>query len=378
MTSLASLASASSRPSQLESGLSRRAQPDQQALLAERLAKRLGLEPGALAGKANDYSPAKVAERVLGFIDTRLRSEAAAGADTARLQQLLGQAREGIEQGFADARKLLDGMGLLQGQVAADIDATYQRIQQGLGSLEAPLAAPAEVAPSLMLAASAERFSAQAQTFELSVTTRDGDRLRISAAQASASWSQSQLLAGSAGSSSAVALSSQSASLQIGAWQVSVEGELDAEERVSLEKLFVQIQDLSNQFYAGDLNGAFERAMALDMDGEQLASLSLQLTQTRVRQATTTYGEVAQQGGQAASAVNGDLLDYARGLLEALRSVSELAEQPQQTLSDLLKAGFALDERYDLPRLERAEQFNQRLLDGLQGLLGEPAAADPS
>jgi hypothetical protein len=31
------------------------------------------------------------------------------------------------------------------------------------------------------------------------------------------------------------------------------------------------VQDLSDTFYAGDLAGAFDRAMALDMDGEQLA-----------------------------------------------------------------------------------------------------------
>jgi hypothetical protein len=139
----------------------------------------------------------------------------------------------------------------------------------------------------------------------------------------------------------------------------------------ALEKLFAQVQELSDTFYAGDLSGAFDRAMALDMDGEQLASMSLRLTQTTVRQATDAYSAVAQDGGQAASAVNGSLIDYAQGLLEALRSANQLVEEGtgKSSLLELLKGGFSLDERFDSGRLDKAERLNSRLLDGLQNLL---------
>lgn len=345
---------------------------DAQAVLANRLAERLGLEPGALAGKANDYTPEKVAGRILGFIEQRLRSEQAVGADTGKLQKLLDQARSGVEKGFAEARQILDGLGVLQGKVASDIDDTYQKIQDGFSDLDKrfnPDAALVEGATKL--AAYSERFAAQAETFAMEVTTRDGDRLRISIAQASANGSLSGVVASSTGNGSSVVASSQSGSLQIGAWQVSVEGELDGEERAALEKLFAQVQGLSDTFYAGDLSGAFDRAMALDMDGEQLASMSLRLTQTTVRQATDAYSAVAQDGGQAASAVNGSLIDYAQGLLEALRSANQLVEEGtgKSSLLELLKGGFSLDERFDSGRLDKAERLNSRLLDGLQNLL---------
>lgn len=345
---------------------------DAQATLANRLADRLGLEPGALAGKANDYTPEKVAGRILGFIEQRLQSEQAAGTDPSKLQGLLEQARSGVEKGFAEARKILDGMGVLQGKVASDIDDTYQKIQDGFSALDKRFnpSSPASTG-NVAVAAYSERFAAKAETFEMQVTTRDGDRLRISIAQASANWSQSAVAASSDGKTSSLVASSQSGSLQIGAWQVSVEGELDDEERGALEKLFSQVQDLSNKFYAGDLSGAFDRAMALEMDGEQLASMSLRLTQTTVRQATDAYSAVAQDGGQAASAVNSSLIDYAQGLLEALRSANQLAEEgsAKGNLLDLLKGGFSLDERFDSARLDKAEQLNNRLLDGLQSLL---------
>jgi hypothetical protein len=345
---------------------------DAQVTLANRLAERLGLEPGALTGKANDYSPEKVAGRILGFIEQRLQSEQAAGADTGKLQKLLGQAREGVEKGFAEARKILDGMGVLQGKVASDIDSTYQKLQDGFSALDKRFnPAPAPGGDSVAVAAYSERFAAQAESFELSVTTRDGDRLRISIAQASANWSQKGVAVSSDGTGSSVIASSQSGSLQVGAWQVSVEGELDDEERAALEKLFSQVQELSNQFYAGDLSGAFDRAMALEMDGEQLASMSLRLTQTTVRQATDAYSAVAQEGGAAASAVNGWLIDYAQGLLDALRGTDQLVAEggAKSSLLDLLNGGFSLDERFDSGRLDKATQLNSRLLDGMQNLL---------
>ncbi len=376
MNPLASPSSSATRPSSSSTQPVVRTVADANAVLANRLAERLGLPPGGMGIKAEDYSPEKVAGRIIGFIEQRLHSEQAGGADTGKLQKLLDQARSGVEKGFAEARQILDGMGVLQGKVASDIDDTYQRIQDGFASLDQRFnpSAPAE-GGTTAVAAYSERLSAQAQTFELAVTTRDGDRLRISIAQASASWSQNSIAAASNGNSSAVVASSQSGSLQIGAWQVSVEGELDEQERAALEKLFGQVQELSNKFYSGDLSGAFDRAMALDLDGEQLASMSLRLTQTSIRQATDAYSAVAEQGGQAASAVNASLLDYAQSLLEALRSANQVSEDGKGSLLDLLKGGFSLDERFDDKRLEKAERLNSRLLEGLQPLLDEPQPA---
>jgi hypothetical protein len=380
MTTLASLSPGAARAPLPSTQSTARGSVDAQQTLANRLAERLGLQPGALAGKASDYSPEKVAERVLGFIDQRLRSEAAGGADSAQLQKVLTQARDGVEQGFAEARKILDGLGVLGGQVAANIDDTYKRIQDGFAGLDQAYAAPPTTTGSTAVAAYSERFAAQAQTFELNITTRDGDKLRIAVAQASASYSQTSVAAASNGSGSAVQINQQSSSLQMAGFQVSIEGELDDEERAALDKLFGQVAELSDKFYAGDMAGAFDQAMKLQLDGEQLASMSLQLTQTRVRQATDAYSAVAEEGGQAASAVNASLIDYAQGLLEALRSSAEASDDGRGTLEQMLRGVFSLDERFDAKRLDKANSFNQSLLDGLQNLVSpnvdSPASAE--
>lgn len=124
MSPLASLASPASRSYLPNHSAAMRIAADAQQTLANRLAERLGLQPGALSGERDAFSPEKVASVVLGFIEQRLHREAAAGADPARLQALMTQARDGVEKGFAEARKILDGMGVLQGKVAADIDDT--------------------------------------------------------------------------------------------------------------------------------------------------------------------------------------------------------------------------------------------------------------
>ena len=204
-------------------------------------------------------------------------------SDTTALQKMYDQAAKGVEKGFEEARKILDGMGVLKGKVAADIDETWQRIQSGMQDIAQRLLPDASGGVSnegVSLSASASRLVAQSQTFDLEVTTREGDRLRISIAQASASRSDSQVRASSGEQGSQVSVSSQSSQLQIGAWQVEVQGDLNDAERESLQDLLGQVQDLAGAFYAGDRQGAFDRALALKMDGSQLASMALNLTQT--------------------------------------------------------------------------------------------------
>lgn len=336
-----------------------------QQLLANRLAERLGLPAGSLDGPAEQFAPAKVAETVLGFIEGRLAGAAADGADRERLEKLYQQAQSGIEKGFAEARKILDGMGVLNGKVAEDIDNTWTRIQDGMTDLARRLLPDTQPATEVRRS---ESMQALAQTFDLSVTTRAGDQLRISIAEAS--FSQSRSLQASDGSSSVSARSDSS--LRIGMWQVEVQGDLDAGERKALESLLGQVQELAGSFYAGDMEGAFDRALQLKMDGSQLASMSLQLTSSSVTQASSTYGKVAGGGAAAPSVVNNALREYASGLLQALQQATELTGQPRQLLEELLQGGLSLDARFDQPRLDKAMDLSRLLLDGLQALPQQP------
>lgn len=337
---------------------------DPQKTLANRLADKLGLKPGDLDAKASNFTPDKVSERILGFVGGALKSKAADGADTAELQDMLAKMRKGVEEGFAEAKKILDGLGVLGGKVAADIEETFNKITAGLDKLGEALGVPPKDGgsgePTSITGDYSDRnYQAQAQSFNLDLTTLDGDKVRITAANASSSES-----------SKAADGSSSTKTMQVAGYSVEVDGELSDEEMASLKDLFSKVSDISDKFYSGDLQGAFDQAVKLDINGTQLASLSLNMTTASVR-ATETYGAVA--GGKA-GASNSALQDYAKSLVDGLQTASGLSDDPARTMSNLLKGAFSLDDRFDQDDLNKAQTLNDRLLDGLKGLVSPPVA----
>lgn len=397
MNSLDSLASATSRPSYLtRSDSANRNATNAQNVLANRVAQRLGVDPATLAGKTqDDYTSDKVAGRILDFVGGRIQAEAANGADPEKLQKMLDQARQGVEKGFAEAKKILQGMGVLGGKIASDIEDTFQRVQDGLAKIGSTYGlgnAPAGDTSSVSSAAASASTStlvARSSTFDMEVTTREGDKLKISIAQASANWSSTSASAsstrtsgnGGTSTSTSAQASASSGSLQIGGWSVQIEGNLNDDEKAALTDLLGQVQDISSKFYSGDLSGAFDRALALNMNGDQLASMSLNLSQTTYAQATSTYGAVSEEGGQPASAVNTSLRDYAKGLLDAMKSAAGVSDDAKGTLQQLLDGGFSLNQNLSEGQLEKAKTLNARLLEGLapllQGTAGAPAEKSP-
>jgi hypothetical protein len=143
--------------------------------------------------------------------------------------------------------------------------------------------------------------------------------------------------------------------MQVAGYSVQVDGDLSDEEMASLKDLFSKVSDISDKFYSGDLQGAFDQAVKLDINGTQLATMSLNMTTASVR-ATETYGSVA--GGS-----------YAKSLVDGLQTASGLSDDPAKTMSNLLKGAFSLDERFDQQDLDKAQTLNDRLLSGLKGLI---------
>ncbi len=82
-----------------------------------------------------DVSPDATAGRILSmstaFLPAYLEQHPELGEDEARARftELI---RGGIEQGFAEARDILQGLGVLEGDIATNIDKTWDLVQQGL------------------------------------------------------------------------------------------------------------------------------------------------------------------------------------------------------------------------------------------------------
>lgn len=94
-----------------------------------------------------DVSPEATAERIVSlstnfiaaFQEQHPELEGEALVD--RFLEVIGG---GIEQGFSEARDILDGLGVLEGDIASNIDKTYDLVQQGLEAFRAGYLADTE------------------------------------------------------------------------------------------------------------------------------------------------------------------------------------------------------------------------------------------
>ena len=96
-----------------------------------------------------DVSPEATAERIVslstGFFSAYQEANPDLDFDTA-LNQFVDVISGGIDQGFAEAREILDGLQVLNGDIASNIDATYELVQDKLAAFVENLSTSSEPA----------------------------------------------------------------------------------------------------------------------------------------------------------------------------------------------------------------------------------------
>ena len=297
------------------------------AILRQRLEERLQSFDVKVSrpamGEFERPSATQVANRILGFVEARLAREQAGGADPERLKNLLDQAREGVTRGFSEAREQIEALGMMTGELAEGISDSFTRVTEGLDRLADRMS----VAEAPMLGASAvgvnyERASRQQLSFE--VVTREGDRVTVSMDERSY---QSGTLAGAESGVSTMPATSDQKSFA-GRYTFSVEGELDRGEMKALTELFEGAQSVSERFFSGDVLGAFEEVQTLDLNSNELASYSLNLSYARASR-VTSYADVTPQPASRLAPLG----DLAGGL----RDLSDKAERANVAPPQLLQ-----------------------------------------
>ncbi len=272
----------------------------------ETLRARLAESGISLASQpdGDKFSPERVAERILDFVGRNV--ERAAPGDQARL---IERARQAIDQGFNAARDTLQSLGVLKGDIAANIDDTYDRVMQGLDALSGS----APVANSVQSAITATR-SATSQSGAVRIETQEGDIVTINFGRLSA---QAQITTSNRTDTGSVSNSAR-ASYQSQHFSYSVEGELSEAELADIEKLLKRTDAISERFFSGNVQAAFQQASALNISGDQIASFSLSLEHRSVQQAIGQYQ--SNQSGSSVPTGNAALADYAQQLRELMNN----------------------------------------------------------
>ncbi len=350
--------------------------------IADKLKQRFADEGIELKGlQADDFTPEKVSERILGFVSGRILSE----QDTDKQAALMAQAREGIEQGFAEAKDILDSLDALNGKVKEDIDSSYDLIQQGLGRLAEQInaalpddsdfadsdSADSEMSVDRVQQASLQSSYSREENTQVKITTRDGDEVLINLfKQQSAQLTQnvSRNEEGETYRNSIGASRSISASTGL---SYQVQGDLDEDEQKAIDDLLKEVAKVSDSFFSGNVQKAFNHAMKMDFDSEELTRFSLNMDYQESRQfAISTYSDYQsqpqQESGQEPAAQAGlkDMSDFIKQMDHLLQNPFALYKfaQPEQGIGQLVKE---MNQLLHADEIKQLEKDSSSLLDSL-------------
>ena len=287
--------------------------------------------------------PQAAAQQVLDRVGQALQEARRQGADDAALRDLLAQARSGVEQGVADARAVLSGVGVGEGPLMTQVDETEDALQEGLAALEAQLAPPAPAASYTSYSGAWSMEASRSQRLSLQVTTRDGDTVTLLLSSSRGLSQNASLLVTADGATFSVERSVYTSSR----FSLSVEGELDAQEVEAIQSLMKRVDKLAERFFEHGMQAAFAKAMAMELDGETLVSFSLDMQMEISRQASLQYQQVAALEPAATVAAGASGAASAVPATQADGTRVEPASGLSSGISPGLSSGLSLAEAVD-------------------------------
>ena len=327
----------------------------------------------------------EVAKNVMRFVGGVIQGAARGGADEEKLGNLFSQAREGVSRGIAMAEKDLGG--LMNDDISTGIDRSRSLIENRINALEADLLgiqnedqlAAGGVASALNV------NSSNSESASLTIRTRDGDEVQLSfeslrayqyASQQTVAYTTEQGQGGEGnGYQNVVATDSTSYSyFDRQGISFSLKGELDEGELTAIADLVESVNDLADTFFGGDLDKAFEKALELGFDDQELTGYALQLNRTQQTEVVKTYGAIQHYRDGSESGSHGDEAKPVAQYLNKMLNVFDSARQQLTSGEDFntLINGL-INEMKDVQvpdlvtAINRFHSFNQRLLDAMPG-----------
>lgn len=274
-------------------------------------------QPSEESKSGFDYKA--VAKSIMGFISDSLSAAKKRGANDDELETLFSQAKAGISKGFSEAIDELKELNIFNESLEDDLLKTRDTIDNGLEKLHQQLLPKEEIAqPKLneriidsmsnmaITPIAQQQYLSRSQSANLIVETADGDKVEIS-------FDRLQQHASS--------LTGQSSRSEMN-FSLSVSGELDDDELKAIESLMKDINNLQKDFFSGDVNKAFEKALKLGFDSKELSGFSLDLQQTQTSIASQKYAEVESFSGQPNKMLNKEL----QSLTDLLQQIESLQD----------------------------------------------------
>ncbi|WP_221075760.1 DUF5610 domain-containing protein [Agarivorans aestuarii] len=296
------------------------------------------------------FDAEEVARNVLNFVASSLHSAKQSGMSEDKLAEMMAQARKGVDIGFEGAREELSDAGILNEDLEKGIDKSYDLIQEGLEKIEegdyqiqsAPLYSQLAMSSS--------------QSASMELETAEGDKVTISyGSQLAASYSES-------GSSIQASFASQQQ------FSFSVEGDLNDDELAAIADLIKQVDEVGQQFFSGDLDKAFDQALSIGFDEQQLVGFAVNFQQQQSVAVTQAYQQ-ANDKASGGSELVPDLSEFLSSWQDIQAKVSALFAQPESAtetlLAGILPISSPSEEQDKQADVERFKGFADRMAEAL-------------
>ena len=319
-----------------------------------------------------------VANNVLKFVGGVVRGAAKSGADDETLTDLIGQARSGVAKGIAMAQK--DLAGLMNSEISQGIEKSREAIGNGINELEDEVLGKSEAASGII----AQQLFAQNMNAEqagLVIRTKDGDEVSLYFGQArQVSYNASYTYNAPINTGSGTSATSDSASFsynqslqytEYSGVSFAVKGDLDEGELTAISDLLKQITDVSRSFFDGDIETAFNKALELGFDENELVGFSLQLDRKQVSEKIAAYQQNESEVDNKEALRK--QLEPLKAYVEQLKSMQDLLDKTLEVGTDYSKViNGVINQMTDVhvpdvvSAINRYHQFNSKLTDNPQ------------
>lgn len=276
-------------------------------IVNSRLNEALGLTAKSASNDADIFDFESVGKNILSFVTDAISHAKDNGASDDKLKAMLADAKKGIKEGLADASKELKESGLLSDEIKQGINDTKHFLKDGLQAFSDNLFDSSESGLTGLSSYSEASHYNLTKDASFSFTTKEGDEVNITFNSDYLQQSASALKMTDSGLDFA---SSQSTSFQA-AFSFSVNGDLNDNEQQAINELMDKLQNVSDTFFDGNLEEAFEKAKEISMDPTHLASFSMDLKRTETIASIKEYQQVmpGKEIAEQLVPLNDDLID---------------------------------------------------------------------
>lgn len=363
----------------------------------------------------------EVAKNVLRFVGGALKNAAAKGSDEDTLLNMFEQAKRGVLKGIELAEK--DLAGFMNDEIKDGISSSKALINEGIQNLEDSLLKRPDSEVEKQKTIDESAAYARSETGELNIRTRDGDQVSIrfedlqqfefnqqrivSQTLPPTNTEQPKAIAPAPSSGKiepqpnsfglapevtddvpAVAaeqttkdsdsentqqLEERYLFVEMSNLSFSVKGQLDEQELVAIGDLVNDANDLAELFFDDDIEGAFQNALELGYNQQELSGFALQLTKRQQVEVVSAYETVSNfnEGNDSKA----DPVQAVKPVSQYVDKMLGVFEQAQQRLQDnsayeqlvngIVNQVGRLETTDLLSAINRFHTFNNQLLSNL-------------